>query len=539
MDTRAMSKVKMGYEALDASSSQQDGKHLLGSIPGDDHDEFDLEEQAMRMDVLTEEEKKAISPLNFKKDSENITGEDEFMTPLQGNGMGATTKGPELLIQGFSAGGGGAVTKKLVINDEESMIEEARRLDMEVKQYDILLKRARLEAMRAELEKLSPKKTTLSGISDQRDWSEQVVQGHRRDMLKIIVPEFRRGNADEALNSISNFNVVLRACGLEAVAYLEKTGSAEEEVDLGTLVQRLVAKDFEVVASMRAEFGERGGRGSEMMRHLRDYFINPLVYESTDAETELLKVDWNKLMTGDGIMLKAGLDKVWAITKLMPEGREGTEAGWVAYVLDRTPAALAVEYYRQLMAEPVLIQQKAAGSTRSFAVLLAKSRNNMIRRETMFEKELKGGAGGPVQADGPLLQGEPPQFNAHEKGLLTEGCPRCHLFGCAKAFKAENDCDIFGEPTAARVARIAKSEKYKVKVDTYRKEKKQKALVYEETAAPSSNVHVDNACDLLSNKDYAALVESLIDDEDDMEAEFSMYKCAMIKDGTYYSKAAE
>ena len=276
-----------------------------------------------------------------------------------------------------------------------------------------------------------------------------------------------------------------------------------------------------------------------MMRHLRDYFINPLVYESTDAETELLKVDWNKLMTGDGIMLKAGLDKVWAITKLMPEGREGTEAGWVAYVLDRTPAALAVEYYRQLMAEPVLTQQKAAGSTRSFAVLLAKSRNNMIRRETMFEKELKGGAGGPVQADGPLLQGEPPQFNAHEKGLLTEGCPRCHLFGCAKAFKAENDCDIFGEPTAARVARIAKSEKYKVKVDTYRKEKKQKALVYEETAAPSSNVHVDNACDLLSNKDYAALVESLMDDEDDMEPEFSMYKCAMIKDGTYYSKAAE
>ena len=40
MDTRAMSKVKMGYEALDASSSHQDGKHLLGSIPGDDHDEL-------------------------------------------------------------------------------------------------------------------------------------------------------------------------------------------------------------------------------------------------------------------------------------------------------------------------------------------------------------------------------------------------------------------------------------------------------------------------------------------------------------------
>ena len=44
---------------------------------------------------------------------------------------------------------------------------------------------------------------------------------------------------------------------------------------------------------------------------------------------------------------------------------------------------------------------------------------------------------------------------------------------------------------------------------------------------------------MLSNKDYAALVQSLIDDEDDVEAEFSMYKCAMIKEGTYYAKAAE
>ena len=43
-------------------------------------------------------------------------------------------------------------------------------------------------------------------------------------------------------------------------------------------------------------------------------------------------------------------------------------------------------------------------------------------------------------------------------------------------------------------------------------------------------------CDDLSNEDYAALVESLVDEEDDVEAEFSMYKCQMIKDGTYYAK---
>ena len=56
-----MSKATMGYQAVDASGSHQNGKHLLGSIPGGDYDElFDLEEEAMRLDGLTEEEKKSI-----------------------------------------------------------------------------------------------------------------------------------------------------------------------------------------------------------------------------------------------------------------------------------------------------------------------------------------------------------------------------------------------------------------------------------------------------------------------------------------------
>ena len=128
-------------------------------------------------------------------------------------------------------------------------------------------------------------------------------------MRKIVMSDFTRGDADEVLNSIANFNCVRpRGRG----AYFDKVGSAEEEMDLGTLVQRLMSKDFEVVESMRAEFSERGGRGSKMMRHLRDYFVDPIVYESTDAETELLKVDdWKQMMEGDGIKLKAALDKVW------------------------------------------------------------------------------------------------------------------------------------------------------------------------------------------------------------------------------------
>ena len=49
------------------------------------------------------------------------------------------------------------------------------------------------------------------------------------------------------------------------------------------------------------------------------------------------------------------------------------------------------------------------------------------------------------------------------------------------------------------------------------------------------NVH---ASDELSDADYSALVEALIDEEDDVEAEFSMLKCSMIEAGTYFEPAA-
>ena len=72
---------------------------------------------------------------------------------------------------------------------------------------------------------------------------------------------------------------------------------------------------------------------------------------------------------------------MWDITKLMPVGRGGTEGSWIKYVLDRTPEALAMEYYQQIMTEYVEAQQMAAKSTRSFAEILAKAKNHMLRCE--------------------------------------------------------------------------------------------------------------------------------------------------------------
>ena len=63
-DTRASSKLKIGLKAVDTTGPHQNGKHPLGPIPGseDAHEDasydYDLEEDAMRMDVGTEEEEK-------------------------------------------------------------------------------------------------------------------------------------------------------------------------------------------------------------------------------------------------------------------------------------------------------------------------------------------------------------------------------------------------------------------------------------------------------------------------------------------------
>ena len=71
-----------------------------------------------------------------------------------------------------------------------------------------------------------------------------------------------------------------------------------------------------------------------------------------------------------------------------------------------------MEYYQQVVTESIEVQQKAAKSTRSFAVILSKAKNNMMRESLFNEDYLKGGA--ITQADAPLLQGEPPYFNMHE-----------------------------------------------------------------------------------------------------------------------------
>ena len=90
-------------------------------------------------------------------------------------------------------------------------------------------------------------------------------------------------------------------------------------------------------------------------------------------------------------------------------------------------------------------------------------------------------------------------------------------------------CDDVSEIRAVQIAKG--SVIYKEKVDKKREIFNKKPIGY---AGMKTSTHAVSSYDELSDEAYSALVESLIDEEDDMESEFSMYNCAMIKAGTYY-----
>ena len=103
-------------------------------------------------------------------------------------------------------------------------------------------------------------------------------------------------------------------------------------------------------------------------------------------------------------------------------------------------------------------------------------------------------------------------------GKAFNACPDCAFKACPKANNPDGICDVCDEMSETRAAQIAKgSYIYKEKVDKKRVLFKKKPIVYAEMKV---SVH----CDELSNEAYAALVESLVDEEDDVEAEFSMMK---------------
>ena len=113
-------------------------------------------------------------------------------------------------------------------------------MEEELKRYEVMIKAARLRKMKAAFEQVSLEENCLfgSGLSGQRlnvGQGRVDHQARRREMFKLLVGNFKRGDAADVMNSVANFNVVLKVCGLEAVVYLESDGTDEHCLLQGSL----------------------------------------------------------------------------------------------------------------------------------------------------------------------------------------------------------------------------------------------------------------------------------------------------------------
>ena len=76
----------------------------------------------------------------------------------------------------------GVVGKYGGTEEDENLTEGMRRLEVEIKRYEIMLKRAQLENMQSELDKILLKKIYLSGFLDSRHKGGR-DQVRRREMI--------------------------------------------------------------------------------------------------------------------------------------------------------------------------------------------------------------------------------------------------------------------------------------------------------------------------------------------------------------------
>ena len=269
-----------------------------------------------------------------------------------------------------------------------------------------------------------------------------------------------------------------------------------------------------------------------------------MVGDGADVERAFLKVDYLKMFTGNQEMMHASIDEFVNIIDRLPPGRRGEAADWVNNPSEQVPPDLYTEYDRLFRTLTSREQRKASEDVETFALYLGRALSKLRSRQL---------PPAPVEADpaslstheqrrddrrgGGRLERLPNVIPVHPRlvdsfGKAFNACPDCTFKMCPKPDDPNGICDVCDEVSETRAAQIAKgSDIYKEKVDKKRVLFNKKPIYY---AVKKVNLHATPS-DGLSDEAYSSLVESLLDDEDDVESEFSMLKCAMIEDGTYYA----
>mgnify|MGYP001440583096 CR=1 FL=1 len=113
-----------------------------------------------------------------------------------------------------------------------------------------------------------------------------VTVGENGACAPVNVPPIVHSSPAEAENSLWAFYGVCDALDLLDVAKGDKEGTAAQQKQLGRLVRRWTGGDKNISTSLRTQFGQDGGSGSEMVNHVINHLVKPRVTQFADAEAE-------------------------------------------------------------------------------------------------------------------------------------------------------------------------------------------------------------------------------------------------------------
>ena len=288
---------------------------------------------------------------------------------------------------------------------------------------------------------------------------------------KVPIKAIMRATPVQAENSLYHFKGALKQMELFRLVEGEVEGSIEEENRLNRAVLRWVGDDERILSSIRTKLGQEG-KGTDLFEHVLTYYIEAMVGDTSDAEKQFQLFDWKAVFGGNEEKMHEGFDEFTNIVSHLSRSRQGEPAEWVDYISERVPDDLNVVYDRYIRKLAAREQRKASEDITTFALYLGKALKKLNASKPVVTENV------------PMLQNYAHQH--FEGAVRDKGCNKCKLFGCPMGYDDKKECDIFGTPTVERVKKISEMEKYKAKVDNYRKVEKQSALDY---VALSTNAH--------------------------------------------------
>ena len=358
---------------------------------------------------------------------------------------------------------------------------------------------------------------------------------------KVPIKVLKRTSAVQVENSLYNVKGALEQMGLLNVAEGKVVGSTDDEMRIKRLILRWIGDDERMLSSMRTKLGQEA-KGTILLEHIITYYIEPVIGDARSAETKFQAFDYLAMFGGDEENMHECFDKFVNIVSHLSAKRQGDSAEWVQHLSDRVPAELYTEYDRFLRTLTTSQQGMACEDVTAFALYLGKALTRLRERMPppalmpapvepaaglsahQQKQEGKDGEAGRRHPRPPAIGRQLWQRVQRLPRLLIQGVPQGERPGRHLRRMRRGVRDPRGDDSEGHAI-------YKEKVD-----KKRDALQQE-----ADRLRRDEGERSLRRSVQRGLRGArrvAVDEEDDVEAEFSMYKCQMIKDGTYYAKPA-